>query len=234
MPKISEKIVGKKFGRLTVLRQHPVWTDCVCDCGGFVRARMDKLKTARIVSCGCIRREQSVKAAAYRQQAAQTNVTRAKQSALKQMPLIRKLHGIWKGVRKRCERPASKEYGNYGGRGVVVSEDWQNFMAFVFDMAAGWERGKSINRKDNDGPYSRENCEWATPSAQMRNTRRSVVVEDGEKKLTLAEYVCGERCITSEDTAAYQRAYRAYHKIASGEATVTRAALDRALAKKYQ
>jgi hypothetical protein len=70
----------------------------------------------------------------------------------------------------------------YGSRGIVVCERWEVFENFLADMGLCPSTGHSIDRIDTNGPYSPENCRWATASQQTRNTRVAIyVVFQGER-----------------------------------------------------
>ena len=78
---------------------------------------------------------------------------------------------------RRCYNPASKDYRNYGARGIGVCEDWRdvrNFIAWLDSNLGPCPQGKSLDRIDNDGNYEPGNLRWATRSEQVRNSRRCI------------------------------------------------------------
>lgn len=91
----------------------------------------------------------------------------------------------WAGMKDRCFRPASKAWGNYGGRGITVCERWINsFENFLADMGPRPTPKHSIDRIDNDGDYEPSNCRWATSAEQGQNKRTNVpVTYQGQNKL---------------------------------------------------
>lgn len=82
-------------------------------------------------------------------------------------------HAIWRGMHARCSRPTAKDYARYGGRGVSVCSEWSDFETFLRDMGPRPSPAHSLDREDNDGPYSPGNCRWATRSEQQSNKRNT-------------------------------------------------------------
>lgn len=85
------------------------------------------------------------------------------------------LYNVWRSMRGRCLNQHARSFPNYGGRGISICPEWDSFAQFVSDMG---ERppGTSIDRIDNDGNYTPENCRWASKRVQQRNRRNAVYV----------------------------------------------------------
>lgn len=81
-----------------------------------------------------------------------------------------KIYNIWKAMRQRCMNPNCKDYEHYGARGIYICERWNTFTNFYEDMGDKPE-GLSLDRIDNSGPYSKENCKWSTQKEQVANAR---------------------------------------------------------------
>lgn len=99
-----------------------------------------------------------------------------------------RLYKIWHGMLARCNNPSHSQFHRYGGRGIQVDARWISFKCF-FEWAEREHDGvKTLDRRDNDGPYSPENCRWANKKTQSRNRSDNVFYEyQGELK-TLPEW----------------------------------------------
>lgn len=96
----------------------------------------------------------------------------------------------WTGAKKRCYNKNCKAYHRYGALGIVMSDAWKDdFLAFVTDMGPKPSNEHSLDRIDNAGPYSKENCRWATRSQQNRNRSSVFFVEYQGQKMPLID-VC--------------------------------------------
>lgn len=102
------------------------------------------------------------------------------------------IYSIYHSMRKRCLNKTHKAFKNYGGRGIVVCQRWlESFEAFQADMGPRPTPQHSLDREDNNGPYSPENCRWATKKQQSNNTRRTVFIT--AHGLTLSAATWAER-----------------------------------------
>jgi hypothetical protein len=174
-------VSGQRFGRLTVIgpgdpRISPrgvitARVICLCDCGNEVTLAKGHLESGNTKSCGCFKRDKA--------------------------PSIRRTHGqkhtqiynIWVMMRQRCYNPKNAMYKWYGARGIYVCDRWLNsFENFLKDMGHK-PPGLSLERRDNDGPYSPDNCRWATTYEQAANRRKNVWVEFQGEQMIMSEAI---------------------------------------------
>jgi hypothetical protein len=174
-------LTGQRFGRLTVVKRQGTSKDgqktylCRCDCGTERVVKSGNLRSGKTKSCGCLSRERTAK----------RNVENAKHGGCGS-----RLYGIWYDMRQRCSYEKSINWHLYGGRGIKVCDEWQNsFKPFKeWAIANGYEDGLQLDRIDNDGNYSPENCKWSTRIEQGNNRRTCVYVTiDGITK-TVSEW----------------------------------------------
>jgi hypothetical protein len=164
-------VLGRTFGRLTVEAAagrnktgESVWA-CICSCGESCTVRRYRLTSGETQSCGCLQRE--------RTRAARTTHGHTKGG------LATPEYISWSGLRRRC---LDLNDPDYGGRGITVCERWlTSFENFLADMGPRPAREYSIERKNNDGSYCKDNCIWATREQQQANTRQNrLVMVDGK------------------------------------------------------
>lgn len=96
----------------------------------------------------------------------------------------------WIGIRRRCLNTTRKDYARYGGRGITICDRWRDsFANFLADVGPRPSAEHSIDRRDNDGPYSPQNCFWGTRIGQARNKRDTTWLTLNGVRRSLAEWV---------------------------------------------
>jgi len=156
-------IAGKKFNMLTAIKfshrknKNTYWL-FKCVCGNIKKIDYGSVKNGSTKSCGCI--------------SLSINHGMSKTS----------IYSSWQSMRDRCLNKNNKQYKDYGGRGIKICDRWERFQVFCEDMGIK-PLGTTIERLDNNGGYNKDNCAWATPKEQSRNTRANVTIKyKGERK----------------------------------------------------
>lgn len=157
-------ITGYKAGRIKVVGRagknksgNILWRyECSCGGGGITTA--DAIR--RIYSCGCMKAERG------RKFFTEQNTTHGESRT--------RLYVIWSNMINRTTNPNNKDYKNYGGRGISVCEEWQDFLKFKeWAVSNGYRDNLTLDRKDNDKSYYPGNCRWTDRKTQDNNKRQS-------------------------------------------------------------
>lgn len=162
---MAKNLEGLRFGRLVVIElakkpqnstdAHRHWL-CRCDCGNTVIVSGSNLGRGTF-SCGCGKREGKA-------------VTHGCASHKK----YHRLYHIWNSIKYRCYNSKSKDFKNYGMRGIRMCDEWlHDFPAFQsWAMSNGYEDNLTIDRIDVNGDYKPSNCRWVTVAVQNKNKRK--------------------------------------------------------------
>lgn len=156
-------LTGKVFGKLLVLgktelkkREKDILWACQCDCRNLTLTTTEQLTYLGKVDCGCGHKKRK-------------SVGAIKHGCSKEN---NKLYSVHKAMMDRCYNPNNSEYGNYGGRGIVVCDRWHNVVLFFKDMQDTYSDGLSLDREDYNGNYCPENCAWRNANWQAYNKRK--------------------------------------------------------------
>ena len=173
-------LTGQKFGKLTVIEraedyitprnEREVQWRCKCLCGRECIVRGHSLRNGHTTSCGCAIIEASTKHGMHGT----------------------RLYNIYMGMNKRCYNKNDTSYSDYGGRGIYVCDEWRGENGFInfknWALANGYTDELSIDRKNNNGPYSPENCRWTDLKAQANNRRSNVFITFNGETHTIAQW----------------------------------------------
>lgn len=172
-------ISGARIGRLTVIKfagrnksRNTMW-ECLCDCGKTKIFSQSNLKR-NTLSCGCLRNNlTSIR-----------NTTHGHTKKNINTPTYK----TWLSMRRRCYQPTSSSYQDYGAKGIIICERWQEFEGFLADMGERPSPKHSIDRINNDKGYFPDNCQWATSTEQARNKRNNRKIAYQGKFLCISEW----------------------------------------------
>ena len=171
--KIDIDLLGRKFGKLLIIENGfgfertnsdgfhwtPSWI-AQCECGNEVEVDHYKVLSNHTRSCGCLVRKHGMSAS--------------------------REYMMWASARSRCYFTKNASYARYGGRGIKMSSEWDDFANFIKDMGK-CPKGHSLGRINNDGDYCKENCRWETTEQQQNNKSNSTKFEHLGQILTIAQ-----------------------------------------------
>lgn len=170
------ELSGQKFHYWTVKsfsgisdNGHSRWL-CVCECGNEKILTGWNLTASKAKSCGCKTSDIIIKELTTH--------------GMTKTPL----HKIWLGIKNRCYNKNTVSYRNYGGRGILVCDEWINsFETFYSDMEPTYKTGLTLERKDVNKGYSKNNCCWIPKSEQSRNRTNTIWVTTEKGVMTVTE-----------------------------------------------
>lgn len=182
--------IGDRFGYLVVLeipkgnlRRNKIL--CKCDCGNIGEYFLNNLRRGTTTSCGCKR----------------SDYAKISRNCHGESTSI--LYKKWASIKTRCNNPNSSNYKDYGGRGIKICEEWKDFWPFrEWAYENGYNDKLSIERKDVNGDYSPENCEWIELNEQANNKRNSVFIEYNGIKQTASQW--GKELGVDRNTITYR------------------------------
>lgn len=184
--------VGYKSGRLTVAgkcffmdcgRYRLQYAVCECECGEFTVVSSTYLRKRTTRSCGCLRNEMAG--------------NRTRTHGMSKTRLYRE----WAGIITRCTNKNDISYKNYGERGVTVCEEWLNSFEEFRDwaLANGYSDELTIDRIDNHGDYTPENCRYGDDIVQANNRRNNRLETCWGETKTVANWSRDPRCQVSHE-----------------------------------
>lgn len=155
-------------------KKNRAFWNCRCLCGTLRVVRGLDIRCGTTKSCGCLIREKTAK----------RSTTHGHASGGKLSPT----YHSWMAMKNRCLSKSARQYKDYGGRGITICKRWLDFRNFLADMGERPAR-MTLDRKNNNGGYSKANCRWATSRQQARNRRDTRLVTWRGKTLCMGDWV---------------------------------------------
>jgi hypothetical protein len=125
----------------------------------------------------------------------------------------KKRHGLrnhptynsWRTMRQRCYNPNSTGYEHYGGRGITICKEWNNFQTFYkLAITNGWKKGLTIERIKVNKNYTPSNCTWATRREQSKNKTNSLIISAFGETKNYSDWLVDSRCLVPAMTLLHR------------------------------
>jgi len=141
---------------------------CICKCGNHHTGTAHSVISGGTISCNCAKKRIH-----------QTH-------GLKKHPL----YSVWANMRGRCYYDKDDSFKYYGGRGIKVCDEWLCDFKSFYDWAItnGYKKGLQIDRKNNNGNYTPENCRFVTCLTNNQNKRNVHIIEYMGLKLSVTDW----------------------------------------------
>lgn len=162
---MSQTLLSQTFGKLKVIEEtrrngRRSWI-CQCECGRKTNVITSNLTRRKSTSCG--------------------------KCTAQLLAEHHKEYMVWSSMKSRCDNPKHLAYKDYGARGITYQTSWKDFRAFLLDMGPK-PTGLSLDRINNAGHYTKENCRWATNTEQKNNMRTNRLIAYDGKTQTMAQW----------------------------------------------
>lgn len=168
-------LTGKRFGKLIVLSiaykksakgsRTRIYWNCKCDCGKEIITRSDYITSGQSISCGCSKIMRLTKHGESRT----------------------RLYRIYDRMKQRCYNPNHEHYKDYGGRGIIICNDWLS----CFDNFSKWAKENGYNdfltldRINPNEIYCPDNCRWVNMKIQNNNKRNTIYLKYNGENIPL-------------------------------------------------
>lgn len=127
---------------------------------------------------------------------------------------VLRLHNIYMGMWRRCHNPSHQSYADYGGRGIRLCDEWESdessFIKWAMEQES--EKGWHLDRIDNDGGYSPDNCRYVTPTINNRNRRSTLYATAFGETKALGAWMEDSRCVVAYPTLRARLRYNWDHE----------------------
>lgn len=185
--------VSQKFGRWTVIKfdcvkrikdRNVYFWICECSCDDKTKKSIRENNLGKSSSsCGCLKREML-----QERVLSEEAIENIRKSATKHGMHGTRTYNCWRAMLDRCSKPKRDHYDRYGGCGITVCDRWKEAFENFFEDIGECPKKYELDRIDNNGHYTPENCQWISHQEQTNNRSTSHFLDYESKRLTVAQW----------------------------------------------